>query len=175
MANESTPNPERRRRLEAAMAEYLLAADAGRAPDSSAWLAQYPDLHPELAEFLADMAGLDRLVWPQRPASPPDLAESGRRAAEETAQATPGLIGPNPAGGPEPTRAQIPDPADGSTRPAAADPEAESPAAADLNGDGEPIILPGGLRLRYFGDYELKRVLGRGGMGVVYRARQLSL
>src|SRR5262245_54446428 len=103
MGPEATTTFDREHLLDEVVTAYLEEARAGRTPEPKAWLARYPELAPDLAEFLADRAALERLAAPLR------------------------------------------------------------------------SVTPGSLPVGAVGDYELLEEIARGGMGVVYRARQRSL
>src|SRR5262245_59205738 len=90
---------DRQQRLERAIGSYLEAVDAGLAPDPGQWLARHPDLQPELDEFLADQAHIDRLVGPLR------LAVSGAEGGVPTRPLT-GTADPAETQGPPPAPIQ---------------------------------------------------------------------
>ncbi len=102
--------------LDAVIAGYMLAVEAGDVPNRQELLDRHPEHAESLHAFFADLDRMDRVASPLRMAGGPDATSE---------------VGPN-----------------GHT------------------------TLP---TVRYFGDYELLEEIARGGMGVVYKARQRSL
>jgi predicted Ser/Thr protein kinase len=102
--------------IDALIASYVQAIEAGRVPNRRDLLDQNPDHAEALQTFFADFDRMDRVAAPLRIAN-----------------------------------------------------ESDETAAIEGLGTAHPPTL------RYFGDYELLEEIARGGMGLVYKARQTSL
>ena len=128
---------------------------------------------PRIEHFLAEV---DESRWPllleellrverellQRAGAEPDVEEYHRRFPDSAA-----LI--DAVFGPESERSDPTDP-----RHVGPDAATTGPITPGGDADDEQEPAPG-THVRYFGDYELIREIGRGGMGIVYKARQISL
>jgi hypothetical protein len=147
---------DREKRLEPVIAFYLAAEDSGTAPELEELVAGNPDLADDLRTFFREHHRIGRLSAPLRAA----------------------------AGGPS---SREPEPTAG----ASASPRDSQDATLDHDPTGSEVVQPhatevspqrpnGSIetkraRVRYFGDYEIRKEIGRGGKGVVYRTRQVSL
>ncbi len=147
---------DREQRLDQVIADYLAAQDAGTAPANDALLAAHPDLADDLRSFFREHDRLGRLAAPIRAGFEPTPSRESESTLGTTTSSS------------SPSQGTIDYDADcGAQMP----PDATVFASPGAN--GAPMTR--GSNVRYFGDYEIQKEVGRGGMGVVYKARQVSL
>ncbi len=135
--------------LQSLIADVLEVESRGESVDRKALI----ESHPEHADSLqAFFASHDQM----RSAADVNPPRSSGPASEDPTIA--------------PAASPLDDPTLSPTNPGGDDPTLPPSAAASRK--GEPTV---GDKVRYFGDYELLEEIARGGMGVVYKARQMNL
>ena len=166
------------------IATYLEALEAGNAVDRPALLAEHPDLAAELAVFFANQDHVEWLTAPLRDRGHsfplvddvPPLGVALATPVVPSAGIPSPLVGEGQGGGRASSRQRVPNPFPKLARRAE---DGDESALRTTSQPPPPIptapTRPREPRVSYFGDYELIEVIAKGGMGVVYKARQMSL
>ena len=136
--------------LKSLITRYLEAENRGLNLDRDALIEDHPDLADSLREFFANHDRMKVAANLEDPTLPPNesrLDDFTMRPGQDAHE-----------------EATIP------PRPTGEDPALPPTEAASRHADASV-----GDQVRYFGDYELLEEIARGGMGVVFKARQINL
>ena len=148
-------------RLSRIVAGYLEATEACEAPDRQELLDGHPDLADDLRSFFTELDKMKELAEPTQPAGE---GRSGDSRVEQPTLSPRETASERPLADASTLSLSPTELADAATLPPS--------EAIGASADRPP---PVGTKICYFGDYELLEEIARGGMGVVYKARQLSL